>query len=221
MRHPPRSELLAVAGASALVRATTAGWSTRSTSQWGNGFQSSVRITNVLAVLGSWTIGFDFADGRKATRGRNELQRRQRSHDTRPTAPPPADPPPGRTGPALHGFGEFMCVLGRGAREGPTDDAAIKAIADWKAGARLIALNEECRLGLPTSSRLHQRRQGGGRSCRGARPDFDSRPAPDRRYVHGDSAGWSHVHAGCQKPMPVADVQNVPPLRAISPPPSM
>jgi hypothetical protein len=44
--------------------------------------------------------------------------------------------------------GEFMCVQGHGIRDGPVDDAAIRAIADRNANTVRIPLNEECRLGL-------------------------------------------------------------------------
>jgi hypothetical protein len=43
---------------------------------------------------------------------------------------------------------EFMCVQGRGIFDGPVDDAAVGAIADWNANAVRIPLNEECWLGL-------------------------------------------------------------------------
>jgi len=44
--------------------------------------------------------------------------------------------------------GESMCVRGRGIFDGPVDDAAVRAIADWKAKAVRVPPNEERRLGL-------------------------------------------------------------------------
>ncbi|MGW1590537.1 cellulose binding domain-containing protein [Streptomyces sp. NPDC002386] len=81
MRHPPRSVLLAVAGATALlggvlVPVVTAEGATPActveyavTSQWDNGFQGSVRITNNQAAMGSWKLTFDFPAGQEVTRG--------------------------------------------------------------------------------------------------------------------------------------------------------
>ncbi|MQY39737.1 hypothetical protein SRB17_77640 [Streptomyces sp. RB17] len=83
MRNPPRSVLLAAAGAATLVAsaivpvvsaqgatpACTVDYSV--TNQWDGGFQGSVRITNNRAALSSWRLGFDFADGQKVTQGWN------------------------------------------------------------------------------------------------------------------------------------------------------
>ncbi|WP_199832816.1 cellulose-binding domain-containing protein, partial [Streptomyces puniciscabiei] len=83
MRHPPRSVLLAAAGAVALVAsavvpvvsaqgatpACTVEYSV--TSQWDGGFQGSVRITNNWSALSGWRLTFDFADGQKVTQGWN------------------------------------------------------------------------------------------------------------------------------------------------------
>ena len=83
MRHPPRSVLLALAGASALVSGAvvpvvTAAGATPActveyavTGQWDNGFQGSVRITNNQAAMSSWKLTFDFAAGPKITQGWN------------------------------------------------------------------------------------------------------------------------------------------------------
>ncbi|MFB7508709.1 cellulose binding domain-containing protein, partial [Streptomyces broussonetiae] len=89
--------------------------------------------------------------------------------DGEPPPTPPASPPSSGTAPALHvsgtglvdasgtahrllgvnrSGGEFMCVQGHGIWDGPVDDTAIQAIADWKADAVRIPLNEECWLGL-------------------------------------------------------------------------
>ncbi|MCT4351957.1 cellulase family glycosylhydrolase [Streptomyces sp. Je 1-79] len=106
--------------------------------------------------------------------------------------------------------GEFMCVQGHGIFDGPVDDAAVRAIADWKADTVRIPLNEECWLGLDN-----------------IRPEYRGAPYIDavkglveRVLAHGmtpivelhwsyglytgNSAGCSDVHASCQKPMPNA-----------------
>ncbi|MFF4489499.1 cellulase family glycosylhydrolase [Streptomyces sp. NPDC001544] len=152
------------------------------------------------------------------------------------TEPPPTDPPPA-TGkaPALHvsgnklvdadgktrrllgvnrSGGEFMCVQGRGIWDGPVDDAAIKAIADWKANAVRIPVNEECWLGLS-----NVKPEYAGTNYVNAVKDLVARveahgmtPIVDLHWTYGqytgNSAGCSDVHATCQKPMP--DMQYTP-----------
>ncbi|MFF0016616.1 cellulose binding domain-containing protein [Streptomyces sp. NPDC005374] len=84
MRHPPRSVLLVAAvGAVSLIGAVTVPVVTASgatpacsveysvTSQWGSGFQGSVKITNNTAAMSSWSLTFDFAGGQKLTQGWN------------------------------------------------------------------------------------------------------------------------------------------------------
>ncbi|MFE9440276.1 cellulase family glycosylhydrolase [Streptomyces sp. NPDC006602] len=83
MRHPPRSVLLAVAGAVALVGSMTATAVTASgaapactveysiTSQWDTGFQGAVHITNNTAAVSSWKLSFDLANGQKLNQGWN------------------------------------------------------------------------------------------------------------------------------------------------------
>lgn len=84
MRHPPRSVLLTAAiGAVSLVGAVTVPVVTASgatpacsveysvTSQWGSGFQGSVKLTNNMAAVSSWSLTFDFAGGQKVTQGWN------------------------------------------------------------------------------------------------------------------------------------------------------
>lgn len=84
MRHPPRSVLLVAAvGAVSLIGAVTVPVVTASgatpacsveysvTSQWGNGFQGSVKVTNNMAAMSSWSLTFDFAGGQKLTQGWN------------------------------------------------------------------------------------------------------------------------------------------------------
>lgn len=83
MRHPPRSVLLAVAGAIALVGSVTVPAVTASgaapactveysvTSQWDTGFQGAVRITNNTAAVSSWRLTFDLAGGQKVNQGWN------------------------------------------------------------------------------------------------------------------------------------------------------
>lgn len=82
-RHPPRSVLLAVAGAVALVGSVTVPVLTASgaapactveysvTSQWDTGFQGAVTITNNTAALSSWALTFDLAAGQKLNQGWN------------------------------------------------------------------------------------------------------------------------------------------------------
>ncbi|GEK03998.1 cellulose binding domain-containing protein [Streptomyces sp. 1-11] len=292
MRHPPRSVLLAVAGATALlggvlVPVVTAEGATPActveyavTSQWDNGFQGSVKITNNQAALSGWKLTFDFAAGQKVTQGWNakwsqtgttvtasneswngglgsgasvsagflaswsggnavpaafKLNGTTCNVDSGPTTPPPTDPPPtdpppsDGTAPDLHvsggklvdaagrtrrllgvnrSGGEFMCVQGYGIWDGPVDDAAIKAIADWKANAVRIPLNEECWLGLS-----NVKPEYGGTNYIDAVKDLVARveahgmtPIVEMHWSYGqytgNSAGCSDVHATCQKPMP-------------------
>ncbi|MEU8975656.1 cellulose binding domain-containing protein [Streptomyces monashensis] len=290
MRHPPRSVLLATAGATALIAsavvpvvsakgatpACTVEYSV--TSQWANGFQGSVRITNYHSPLSSWRLSFDFADGQKITQGWNAAWSQSGTTVTAaseswnaalgtgasvtagfladwsgdntaptaftlngttcnvdpgpPTSPPPTSPPPTTgTAPALHvsgtriedtsgatrrllgvnrSGGEFMCVQGHGIWDGPVDDAAIQAIADWKADAVRIPLNEECWLGLSNIKPEY-----GGTNYINAVKDLVARveahgmtPILDLHWSYGqytgNSAGCSDVHATCQKPMPDA-----------------
>jgi hypothetical protein len=291
MRHPPRSVLLAVAGAVALLGAVTVPAATASgaapacsveysvTSQWDNGFQGAVRITNNAAAVSSWKLTFDFSGGQKVSRGWNakwsqsgttvsaasesyngtlasgasvsagflaswsggnpapgtfKLNGTTCNVDTEPTPtdPTPTDPPPaGGTAPALHvsgnklvdadgrqrrllgvnrSGGEFMCVQGYGIWDGPVDDAALQAIADWKADAVRIPLNEECWLGLS-----HVKPEYAGAHYIAAVKDLVERveahgmtPIVELHWTHGqytgNSAGCSDVHATCQKPMPDA-----------------
>ncbi|MDO0924873.1 cellulose binding domain-containing protein [Streptomyces sp. TG1A-8] len=157
--------------------------------------------------------------------------------DPDPTTPPPTDPPPtgpppsSGTAPALHvsgtrlvdaagrtrrllgvnrSGGEFMCVQGYGIWDGPVDDAAVKAIADWKANAVRIPLNEECWLGLS-----NVKPEYGGANYVNAVKELVARveahgmtPVLEMHWSYGqytgNSAGCSDVHATCQKPMPDA-----------------
>ncbi|WP_316744063.1 cellulase family glycosylhydrolase [Streptomyces sp. MK7] len=148
-----------------------------------------------------------------------------------PSTPPPTDPPASGTAPALHVLGnklvdadgrnrrllgvnrsggEFMCVQGYGIFDGPVDDAAVKAIADWKANAVRIPLNEECWLGLSDIKPEYA-----GANYIGAVRDLVARveahgmtPIVELHWTNGqytgNSAGCSDVHATCQKPMPDA-----------------
>ncbi|WP_181140479.1 cellulose binding domain-containing protein [Streptomyces sp. Ru62] len=150
--------------------------------------------------------------------------------DAEPTTPPPTTPPPpGGTPPALRvsgnklvdadgttrrllgvnrSGGEFMCVQGYGIWDGPVDDAAIKAIADWKANTVRIPLNEECWLGLS-----NVKPEYGGANYIAAVKELVARveahgmtPVLELHWSYGqytgNSAGCSDVHATCQKPMP-------------------
>ncbi|MGW4733787.1 cellulose binding domain-containing protein [Streptomyces shenzhenensis] len=148
--------------------------------------------------------------------------------DSGPTDPP-TDPPGNGTAPALHvsgnklvdadgtahrmlgvnrSGGEFMCVQGYGIWDGPVDDAAIKAIADWQANAVRIPLNEECWLGLS-----NVKPEYAGDNYIDAVKELVARveahgmtPILELHWSHGqytgNSAGCSDVHATCQKPMP-------------------
>ncbi|MGW4817530.1 cellulase family glycosylhydrolase [Streptomyces sp. NPDC004227] len=152
--------------------------------------------------------------------------------DSEPSTPP-TDPPPTGDGkaPALHvsgsklvdaagknrrllgvnrSGGEFMCVQGYGIWDGPVDDAAIKAIADWKANAVRIPLNEECWLGLSNI-----KPQYAGANYISAVKELVARveahgmtPIVELHWTYGqytgNSAGCSDIHATCQKPMPDA-----------------
>jgi hypothetical protein len=106
--------------------------------------------------------------------------------------------------------GEFMCVQGYGIFDGPVDDAAVRAIADWEANTVRIPLNEECWLGLDNIKpeyrgtnyinaikALVQRVEANGMT-----------PMLELHWSYGqytgNSAGCSDVHASCQKPMPNA-----------------
>ncbi|MEV0178910.1 cellulose binding domain-containing protein [Streptomyces sp. NPDC050625] len=145
-------------------------------------------------------------------------------------SPTPTEPSPGNgTAPALHVFGnklvdadgktrrllgvnrsggEFMCVQGYGIWDGPVDDAAIRAIADWKANTVRIPLNEECWLGLSNIKPEYA-----GTNYINAVKDLVARveahgmtPVLELHWSYGqytgNSAGCSDVHATCQKPMP-------------------
>ncbi|MFG2126374.1 cellulase family glycosylhydrolase [Streptomyces sp. NPDC048751] len=153
-----------------------------------------------------------------------------------PPTPPPTDPPDtGDKPPALHvsgnklvdaggkarrllgvnrSGGEFMCVQGRGIWDGPVDDTAIKAIADWKANTVRIPLNEECWLGLSNIKPEYA-----GANYINAVKDLVAKvkahgmtPVVELHWTWGqytgNSAGCSDVHASCQKPMP--DMQYTP-----------
>ncbi|MFR9798824.1 cellulose binding domain-containing protein [Streptomyces sp. MS06] len=106
--------------------------------------------------------------------------------------------------------GEFMCVQGYGIWDGPVDDAAIQAIADWHANTVRVPLNEECWLGLSNVDPAYA-----GDNYVAAVQDLVTRlEAHDLTPVlelhwswgqyTGNSAGCSDVHATCQKPMPDA-----------------
>ncbi|MFF4587377.1 cellulase family glycosylhydrolase [Streptomyces sp. NPDC001388] len=110
--------------------------------------------------------------------------------------------------------GEFMCVQGRGIWDGPVDDAAVRAIADWNVDTVRIPLNEECWLGLSNIDSAY-----GGAAYVDAVKDLVARveahgmtPVVELHWTYGqytgNSAGCSDVHASCQKPMP--DMQYTP-----------
>jgi endoglucanase len=104
--------------------------------------------------------------------------------------------------------GEFMCVQGHGIFDGPVDDAAIQAIADWNVDTVRIPLNEECWLGLSNINPAY-----GGVNYIAAVRDLVARvkahgmtPMLELHWSYGlytgNSSGCADVHATCQKPMP-------------------
>ncbi|WP_210584938.1 cellulase family glycosylhydrolase [Streptomyces sp. GESEQ-35] len=110
--------------------------------------------------------------------------------------------------------GEFACVQGYGIWDGPVDDAAVKAMADWSANTVRIPLNEECWLGLS-----HIKPEYAGANYISAVKDLVAKvkahgmtPMVELHWswgqYTGNSAGCSDVHATCQKPMP--DMQYTP-----------
>ncbi|MFD4475438.1 MULTISPECIES: cellulose binding domain-containing protein [unclassified Streptomyces] len=105
---------------------------------------------------------------------------------------------------------EFMCVQGYGIFDGPVDDASIAAIADWKANAVRIPLNEECWLGLDNIKPEYA-----GANYQSAIKELVTKvkahgmtPILEMHWSYGqytgNSAGCSDIHATCQKPMPDA-----------------
>ncbi|WP_155057450.1 cellulase family glycosylhydrolase [Streptomyces blattellae] len=146
-----------------------------------------------------------------------------------PTDPPDPDPDPGAAPPVLRvsgnelvdsggttrrllgvnrSGGEFACVQGYGIWDGPVDDAAVKAIADWNANTVRIPLNEECWLGLSNIKPEYA-----GANYIAAVKDLVAKveahgmtPMVELHWswgqYTGNSAGCSDVHASCQKPMP-------------------
>ncbi len=105
---------------------------------------------------------------------------------------------------------EFMCVQGHGIFDGPVDDAAIRAIADWKANTLRIPLNEECWLGLPNIDPAYAGAPyiDAIRQLVARAEAHGMTPVVELHWTHGrytgNSAGCSDVHASCQKPMPDA-----------------
>ncbi|MFJ6385682.1 cellulase family glycosylhydrolase [Kitasatospora sp. NPDC092039] len=106
--------------------------------------------------------------------------------------------------------GEFMCVQGHGIFDGPVDDAAVQAIADWRANTVRIPLNEECWLGLDNIRPEYR-----GTAYTDAVKALVARvlahgmtPVVELHWTYGqytgNSAGCPDVHASCQKPMPDA-----------------
>ncbi|GAA0463627.1 glycoside hydrolase family 5 protein [Streptomyces olivaceiscleroticus] len=104
--------------------------------------------------------------------------------------------------------GEFMCVQGRGIFDGPVDDAAIAAIADWQANTVRIPLNEQCWLGTDNidpayrgTNYIDAVRQLAARvEAHGMTPVLELHWSWGQ-YT-GNSAGCSDINASCQKPMP-------------------
>ncbi|MFJ8625005.1 cellulose binding domain-containing protein [Kitasatospora sp. NPDC093550] len=106
--------------------------------------------------------------------------------------------------------GEYMCVQGHGIFDGPVDDAAVQAIADWRANTVRITLNEECWLGLDD---IRPEYRGTAyvdavKALVGRVLAHGMTPVVELHWTYGQytgaSAGCSDVHASCQKPMPDA-----------------
>ncbi|MEU9419058.1 cellulose binding domain-containing protein [Streptomyces sp. NPDC048272] len=106
--------------------------------------------------------------------------------------------------------GEFMCIQGHGIFDGPVDDHAIAAIADWNVNTVRIPLNEECWLGLDNI-----RPEYAGTRYRDAVTalvrrieDHGMTPVVELHWTWGqytgNSSGCADIHAACQKPMPDA-----------------
>src|SRR4051812_3090573 len=256
MRHPPRSVLLAAAGALALVGFMTVPVVTAQgavpacpVEHSGTGVSAGFLATSVRGGTAvptaptSYTLNGATCDVNADSSPTSTdptptdlaptdpTSTDPTSSDPTPTDPAPTDPPVSATAPALHvsgnqlvdadgttrrllgvnrSGGEFMCVQGRGIFDGPVDDAAIQAIADWKANAVRIPLNEECWLGLSDIQS-----QYGGAAYINAVKDLVARveahgmtPVVELHWTYGqytgNSAGCSDVHATCQKPMPDA-----------------
>jgi uncharacterized delta-60 repeat protein len=115
----------------------------------GNNYAQSLGIQTdgniVLAGYASGDTGLDFAVARFLGTGA--------------VAPPPTIHVAGNSivDPSgnpllLHGVNrsgtEYMCAQGRGIFDGPTDAAAVAAIASWSVNAVRIPLNEDCWLGI-------------------------------------------------------------------------
>ncbi|MFI6845297.1 cellulase family glycosylhydrolase [Kitasatospora sp. NPDC050467] len=106
--------------------------------------------------------------------------------------------------------GEFMCVQDHGIFDGPVDDAAVQAIADWRVNTVRIPLNEECWLGLD-NIRPEYRGPAYVSAVKGLVDRVLAHgmtPVVELHWTYGqytgNSAGCPDVHASCQKPMPDA-----------------
>ncbi|MCG7202516.1 cellulose binding domain-containing protein [Streptomyces arenae] len=217
------------AGGQKVTEGWNAKWSqagttvTAANESWNGSLGTGASVS--AGFLGSWS-------GSNAVPTAFKLNGTTCNVDPEPTpTPTPTEPPATGSAPALHvsgsrlvdaagtahrllgvnrSGGEFMCVQGYGIWDGPVDDAAIKAIADWKADAVRIPLNEECWLGLSDIKPEYA-----GANYIAAVKDLVARvesygmtPILEMHWSYGqytgNSAGCSDVHATCQKPMPDA-----------------
>ncbi|MEU9240922.1 cellulose binding domain-containing protein [Streptomyces sp. NPDC048385] len=219
------------AGGQEVTQGWNAKWSqsgttvTAANESWNGSLATGAGVS--AGFLGSWS-------GSNAVPTEFRLNGTTCNVDAQPTptpTPTPTGPPAGGTAPALHvsgtklvdaggtahrllgvnrSGGEFMCVQGYGIWDGPVDDTAIKAIADWKANAVRIPLNEECWLGLS-----NVKPEYAGANYIDAVKELVTRvesygltPILDLHWSYGqytgNSSGCSDVHATCQKPMPDA-----------------
>ncbi|WP_234537638.1 cellulose binding domain-containing protein [Streptomyces shenzhenensis] len=219
------------AGGQEVTQGWNAKWSqsgttvTAANESWNGSLATGAGVS--AGFLGSWS-------GSNAVPTEFRLNGTTCNVDAQPTptpTPTPTGPPATGSAPALHvsgtklvdaggtahrllgvnrSGGEFMCVQGYGIWDGPVDDTAIKAIADWKANAVRIPLNEECWLGLS-----NVKPEYAGANYIDAVKELVTRvesygltPILDLHWSYGqytgNSSGCSDVHATCQKPMPDA-----------------
>jgi endoglucanase len=119
---------------------------------------------------------------------------------------------------SLHGVNrsgaEFACVQGNGIFDGPVDDTATQAIADWGANAVRVPLNEDCWLGI---NGVDQQYSGDAyrQAIEGYVSTLESHGLNPILEMHWSDGTWtgndSHcadAGADCQKPMP--DAANAP-----------
>lgn len=204
MRHPPRSVLLAVAGAvplpgSVSVPVVTASGATPActvehsvTSQWDTGFQGAVTVTDDTAAVNSRSLTFDFAGGQELGQGWSAEW--SQSGTTVTTADRSCN------GMLATGAGVGAGFLGFWSGSNPSRPRSSST-------ARPATSTRTPR----PRRHPHRRRQGPGGEVKanGMSPMLE--PHWTHGQYTGNSANRSDVHAGCQKPMP--DMQYTPSFR--------